>query len=178
MACWNVIDHTELSGNATEYEKTSIPSSYDHLYFVMSARSDDVVTQSFDECDIRLNGDTGSNYTYTQIDAGSSTPSSGDLSASGQLGFQYVPGPNTLADGFGTYKLWIPNYANTSNYKQVLSKWTCPNTSITDWQWRVGMVAGLWASTAAVNAFKIYPSGGDNFVQYSSFTLYGINGAG
>ena len=75
--------------------------------------------------------------------------------------------------------MWIPNYANSTNKKSVLSRATSPNNSTTTGQIVTDMAGTLWNNTAAINAFKFMVYGGsDNFVQYSTFTLYGINGAG
>jgi hypothetical protein len=177
MAVWNVIDHTELSGNAASYNVTSIPSSYDHLYLVTSIRTDDVVY--FDQLGLRLNGDTGTNYSWTRLNAGTTTPSSGTGTGDTSIEYLYgATGTSALADTFGTMTTWIPNYANTANFKQTHHQWTQPNNSTTDYQWFIGMIAGLWQDTSAVNQITLTPLDGDNFVQYSTFTLYGINGAG
>jgi len=175
MACWNVIDHTELSGTANYYEKTSIPSSYDHLYFVASARSD---TSSYlGSCKLTFNGIGGTSYGVTTMYALTSTPSSQSETGNDRINYIYVAADSVLSDTFGTVEIWVPNYANTSNYKQVLSKWTCPNNSTTDSQWILGQTAGLFMNTAAINQFTFGINGSDDFMQYSTFTLYGINGA-
>ena len=176
MAAFTVIDHTELTGNAASYDKTSIPSSYDHLYLVISTRTDDVVY--FDQLGLRFNGDTGTNYSWTVMNAGTSTPSSSRGSSDTSIEYLYgATGTSALADTFGTMTMWIPNYANTANFKQTASQWAQENNSATDWQWFLGVHAGLWASTAAVNQITLTPLDGDNFVQYSTFTLYGVTGA-
>tara|TARA_R100000808_G_scaffold16895_1_gene37758 strand:- start:201 stop:749 length:549 start_codon:yes stop_codon:yes gene_type:complete len=182
MAVWNVIDHTEVGASGiVAYEETSISGSYDHLCLIASARSDTIdagayVAQSY----IQLNGDTGTNYSRVHLNAGSTTAQSGTDTGIAYLSFQYgTCGPSTLADTFGTYELWIPNYANTTGQKQLFSKWSIPNNSTTDWQWYIGHTAGLWASTAAITAIKLYPAhASTKYDQYSTFTLYGINGAG
>ena len=180
MACWNVIDHTEVdvSGIAT-YEETSISGSYDHLYLKASIRHNTIDSGAYiAQSNLQVSGDTGSNYSSTRILAASATPASGRVSSTDSIPYQYGgAGPSALADTFGIYELWIPNYANTSNYKQILSNCTVSNNSTTDSQWIVATFASLWASTAAITAIKLYPHASDNYVQYSTFTLYGINGA-
>ena len=65
MAVWNVINHTELSsGNATLIDWTSIPASYDHLYGLLSIRSDGSAEQQAWKC--QLNG-VATNFSYTNI---------------------------------------------------------------------------------------------------------------
>jgi len=175
MAVWNVIDHTELSGTATSWEKTSIGTSYDHLYIMTSQRVDASVYEQ--STDLQFNGGGASVYSYTRLEARTATPASGRGSAQAQITGPYSTGTSVLADTFATSTIWIPNYANTSNYKQAIITMTLPNNSTTDYQWRVMQTAGLWGSTSAIDSIKLLTSGG-NFVQYSTFTLYGINGAG
>ena len=175
MAAFTVIDHTELSGNAASYDVTSIPSSYDHLYLTTSTRTDDVVYS--DQLGLRFNGDTGTNYSWTRLTTGTSTPYSSRGDTDTSIEGLYTPGSSADANTFGTMTMWIPNYANTANFKQTASRWAQENNSTTDWQWFVGVHAGLWASTAAVNQITLTPLDGDNFVQYSTFTLYGVSGA-
>jgi len=176
MAVWNVIQHTELGASAPSVTFGSISGSYDHLYIEASARSDDV--QYYDHFGIQFNGDTGSNYSNTNMLAGSATPLSTRATTTQIQHLYGITGANNLADTFGTATIWIPNYADTSNYKQVWGEGSTPNNSTTDYQWTVSMIAGLWASTSAITSIVLFPAQGlDDFVQYSTFTLYGINGA-
>ncbi len=180
MAVWNVIDHEELSGTASSWDVTSIPSSYDHLYAVVSARTDK--SANYEMGRLNLNGDTGTNFTARNMAAWSAgTLNSGSVTTPAKtfIEFSYFPAASQLADTFGTWSMWIPNYANTANYKQVLIQFAVPNNSVSNYEWMVGMVAGLWQSTAAINQITLTCNDGTNdFVANSSFTLYGINGAG
>jgi hypothetical protein len=177
MACWNVIDHTEFSGAANYYEKTSIPSSYDHLYFVASARTD-ASGEYVDFCNWELNGDTNaSNYQSAFVQAFTSSLAFAEGSTY-TYGAQ-MSSASALASTFGVCEIWIPNYANTSNQKAAFTRSAGLNNSITNNHYNIAFSSGLWKSTAAINAFKFQVYGGsDDFVQYSTFTLYGINGAG
>ena len=177
MAVWNVIDHTELSGTAASWTKSSIPSSYDHLYLKFSTRTDSPSGER-DEAEVTLNGDSGSNYSLTQLWAGASTPGTQQASGVDGVDKNYINGNTSTADTFGAGTLWIPNYANTANYKQILIQAACEGATTTNYQWGLSVCAGLWANTAAVNQITLEPITGTNFVQYSTFTLYGINGAG
>ena len=173
MACWNVIDHQEFSGAAAHYEKTSIPSTYDHLLFMASARTDN--SAWYDFVDFEFNGDTGTDYSsiYTQaFDTSMFTNYGTDFTHGGQ-----VAGGSAGADIFGQVEIWIPNYADTVHHKQAFMKYALPTNSSSNSQWAIGMGSSSWHSTAAINAFKYLVYGGsDDFVQYSTFTLIGIKG--
>jgi hypothetical protein len=179
MAVWNVIDHTEISGSSTTtWNPTSISGSYDHLYIEISARSDRSGA-SLDSLWLRFNGDTGANYSSLGLEAGSSSVGSNKNSGATKIERLYIPsdGRVTDTDIFGAIKIWIPNYANTSNYKQTLGHAVVANMSITAWQWIIVPSAGLWDNTAAITSISMFPQNGDNLKEYSTFTLYGINGA-
>ena len=175
MPVFTVIDHTELSGNAASYNVTSIPSSYDHLYLVTSLRTDDV--QFFDQLGLRFNGDTGSNYSWTRLNAGSGTPSGGYGSGTSIEYLYGATGTEALANTFGTMTTWIPNYSGTVGFTQTIHDWAQENNNANNYYWFIGMIAGLWQDTSAVDQITLTPIDGDDFVQYSTFTLYGVTGA-
>ena len=176
MAVFTIIDHEELSGTTATYDVTSIPASYDHLYLTVSARSDNVSYRDAIYC--KVNNDSGSNYTRTNLFAGDSTsPSSYGAAGATIFGdFMDCVAASALADTFNAGTLWIPNYANTANFKQLLARSGSPNNDNTNYRWGLQCVAGLWSSTAAIDQLTLSLQNGD-FVQHSSFTLYGVTGA-
>ena len=179
MAAFTVIDHTELTGTTASWSKTSIPSSYDHLYLCWSARSDHSGGPTYrDAIYCNVNGDTSSSdYSMTHLFTGSATPASYRSSGvSAWTDFADNPASLALADTFGTGSMWLPNYANTANFKQCYANSATENDSTTDYRWGIQVIAGLWTNTAAVTALALTLQNGD-FVQYSTFTLYGVTGA-
>jgi len=176
MAAFTVIEHDELSGSASSWEETSISASYDHLLLVASMRSD--VAAHLQSMTVQLNGETGStNYSYTTLYADTATPGSEQYTNQATVaGYPRMPGTSATGDTFGTMTIWIPNYSNTANFKQVLVKNGSENASTSNNQWYVMSVAGLWSNTAAINQITV-TAGSGNFVQYSTFTLYGVTGA-
>jgi|OM-RGC.v1.021213007 hypothetical protein len=168
MAAFTVIDHTELSSAASSWTKSSIPSTYDHLMLKVSARTN---SGYYGYVDVQLSADTtAGNYSYTRLYAYRDPPTSDRATANAYI-FQ-TSGSSSTADTFGTATLWIPNYANTANFKQMLASSAGENASTTDSQWIVMWGAALWQSTAAVDQITLVPNA--DFLQYSTFTLYGI----
>ena len=176
MPAFTVIDHTELGASASSWDVTSIPSSYDHLLVKVSARSDSSGTYG-GEVHVTFNGDTGSNYSGTLLWAYQSPPQSTRASGAAYMNYSYVSGASQAANTFGSATYWIPNYSNTANFKQMISKSAAEDASSTALDWIVATEAGLWSSTAAVNQITLTAGAADNFVQYSTFTLYGVTGA-
>jgi hypothetical protein len=181
MAVWNVIDHTEVGTPTGSWTEGSIPASYDHLYLIASTRSTEPSNIPSLTLQVGNSGlDTGSNYSQTRMYASTSTISSNrHTSIDGGKYFRTAPNwtSNWTADTFGAMTVWIPNYANTSNYKQIFINASAPNMSTTDAQWELQLGAVMWQSTSAITDVGL-DAGSYNFMQYSTFTLYGINGAG
>ncbi len=185
MAAFTVIDHQELgastwapsgTGTAASWSKTSIPSSYDHLLIVASIRSSK--SADYDKVDLQMgNGslDTGTNYSQTVLHTNSATPTSARLTGQDSIDYIYVSADSATANTFGTVKIWIPHYTS-SNYKQAICTSTAENASAVDGEWFLRVAAGLWQSTSAVDAVGIKETG-DDLMQYSTVTLYGITGA-
>jgi hypothetical protein len=112
---------------------------------------------------VRLNSDTGSNYSWTRIDGdGSSAYSSrGTSTTFGRLGIGN-PTNRTLTISH------FMNYSNATTNKSVLSR------SNTDF---VGALVNLWRNTAAITSITVLTTTADTFTVGSTFTLYGIKAA-
>ena len=178
MAVWNVVNHTELSsGSATMIDVTSIPSSYDHLYLMGSLRSDKAGAARTN-AEIQFNGDTGTNYTTVHIYSGGGNNTPTGYKQTGVDSFDDIEcaAADCLADTFSSFEMWIYNYSNTTHLKQCLLLSSTPNNDAAEHKGGIKVTAGVWASTAAIDRIKMFV-GTDNFVQYSSMTIYGINGA-
>jgi hypothetical protein len=182
MAAWTHLAHDSLTLPASSVTWSSIPTdgTYDHLCIKVSARTD--YSGYYDDLALRFNGDVTGVYSSTYLYAGASAPASSRNAATSQIRNLYgVTAATTLADTFGAIEIWIPNYANTANFKQFIQQGVNPNNSTTDYQWIVGASAGLYASTSAISSIYLAPMRGglavDDFVANSTFDLYGILGA-
>ena len=173
MAVFTVIDHTEVgAAGVTSWEVTGISASYDHLYLVASWRSDDA--EYLDDSLLYLNSDTGTTlYSCTRLMM-NANPSSERSTVQIRL---VNPGSSVTADTFGTVIAWIPNYANTANFKSVVYQGAVEGATTATNTFLDYLGGGLFQTTAAVTAVKIEGQGSDKFVQYSTFTLYGVTGA-
>ena len=175
MACWNVIDETTLTGAAASISFTSISSSYDHLYLTVSAR--DTKSAYYNYLEFRFNGDS-TPYSNTYLNASTATVTSTRDTSSGTgdvIGM--MASDSALADTFSTTTMWIPHYANTSNFKQCLIQSVVPNDSNTNNEWYLRLTAGLFARQDAIDQIRVKPYSSPQFQEYTSIVLYGINGA-
>ena len=175
MAAFTVIDHTELGAAAASYTVTGIPSTYDHLLLEVSARLD--LANTYADVELNFNGEvSGTNYSTTYMRAVTTTLTSARTSGTDHARAGNVTCDNILADSFGALKIWIPNYANTTGFKSFFAQSAVENNSTSNYYWALEIDAGLWSSTAAIDEiFLDRPT--NDFMQYSTFTLYGVTGA-
>ena len=152
------------SGGAAEIEFTSIPATYTDLVVKVSGRASTTTTG----CDITFNGTT-SGYTNRRLYG------TGSATASDSAGTTYIS--NTMlvdssytASTFGNGEIYIPNYAGSNN-KSVSVDGVTENNATTALSM---LTAGLLSNSAAITSIKLEVSGGGNFVQHSTATLYGI----
>jgi hypothetical protein len=157
---------TTTLGSATgSYTFSSIPQTYTDLVLVAQP-----IASAGVDLELRFNGDSGTNYSCTQLTGTGSSAISGQFSNSTQLRVDKYGYINT---SIGTMDIVnFMNYSNTTTYKTVLSR-TGNAGQGTD------AVVGLWRSTAAITSIVLYPgaTSGATFSAGSTFTLYGIASA-
>lgn len=167
-----IASSTVGAGGATDITFSSIPNTYTDLEILVSARSS--VASTIQDISMQVgNGsvDTGTNYSYRELMGNGSAASSG--SGSGGVKFNSIEtAANSTANTFSSNKIYIPNYAGSTNKSMSIDAVTEGNISDT----QVRLQAWLWSSTSAINIIKFTPQSG-NFVQYTSIYLYGITKA-
>ena len=161
-----------LGSSQSSITFSSIPSTYQHLQIRAIAKSSrtsaDQTTFKY-----RLNGDTGSNYSYHRLFGTGSTVSSDGGSPYDYAYLYYGATTNDTASTFGA-SIWdILDYSNTNKNTTVRYLAGLSNNNTSD---GVGIFSNAWLNTSAVNSIVIEMDGGFNFLQYSSFALYGIKG--
>ena len=166
----------QVSFGSTSDSDEYIKQTYDHLWLVMSARTNR--GSAYDTLQFRLNGDDNQNYPFrTLYGATGSTAVSGNNAVQPDGMIADIAGGNSDANVFGSAQLWIPHYSNTANYKQCLATGGRMETSSSNWASYAGMAATLFTeNTAAITEVLLLANGG-SFVEHSTFTLYGITGA-
>lgn len=155
------------SGGAANIEFTSIPSTFDDLLIKVSSRSDDSASTSGSYYIIFFNGSSTS-FTNRYLRGNGSAVSSATFA-------QYAGNSSTTgqtASTFSNDEIYIPNYAGSTN-KSYSGDSVVENNATGAFQ---TFNAGLWSNTAAITSVKLEAAnaGANKFVQYSTFTLYGI----
>ncbi len=161
---YTLIDKTILSSSQASVTFSSIPSTYTDLKIMYTARSDN--TNPSNTIDLSFNGST-TGFTNRYLQASGTSPASGSNFA------RYSGGMNSsieTANTFSNGEIYIPNYAGSNNKSYSADAIYENNSSSGN---GLNMVADLWSNTAAITSITINGYAG-NFVQYSSFYLYGI----
>ena len=114
---------------------------------------------------VRVNGDTGNNYSRTIL--------YGSVNAAGS-----ARNANSASMYFGTWNIdmdttdravttiFFNNYSNTTTYKTAIGRWNVASKE-------VGAGVGLWRSTDAITSINL-SSNTTTYTVGSTFTLYGI----
>ena len=161
------------SGGASSITFTSIPSTYQHLQVRGIARVS-ASNSSENNVHATFNSDTtGTNYYTHFLDGDGSTASSGGVQLSNfYAAFGFGLGNTSTSNTFAASVIDILDYANTSKNTTVrhLTGADKNGSGIM----RLG--SSLWMNTAAITSITITPRVAGDFVEYSSFALYGIKG--
>jgi hypothetical protein len=169
-----------LTGNGSTNSVTfsSIPSGFQHLQIRILAKDTTANTNNSSHIRMRLNGDTGSNYTDHQLYGdGSAAAAVGNNTTnnSGQ-GFWacgYMPGSDaSVANMHAVSIIDLHDYVSTTRNKTARI-FTGANTNNTNDH--IFLTSGVWLSTAAVTSVTLLSV--RNFTSTTVFSLYGIKGA-
>jgi hypothetical protein len=162
-----IASSTVGSGGAANIDFTSIPATYTDLVVKLSGRSTYSGAGVADYAVISFNGVTTNQTIKYLYGTGSAAGSVSDTSI-------YAP-VNTSAqtsNTFGSTEYYVPNYLSSNN-KSVSAEGVSENNATAA---GIGLIAGLWSSTATINRITLTPANG-SFVQYSTAYLYGVKNA-
>ncbi len=171
MANYVLLERIELNASAASITFSDIPQTgYTDLKIVISAR-----TATGGPIDMygRINGDTGSNYTFRQIQGSGSSVGSATGSNTVML-WGTTNGSSDTANTFSSTEIYIPNYTSSSQ-KSASSESVTENNGTTAY---ATMRALLWSGTAAITSLSFYNNSSLNFAANSTFSLYGIAAVG
>jgi hypothetical protein len=155
-----------LSSAAASVTFSNIPQTYTDLVLVCNIAQ----VASNNSLRIRYNSDTGSNYSYTQLQGdGSSAVSGRDSNLTSGLVAE-----TTASTSLDLAVIaHIQNYSNTTTYKTLIGRGNRVSSL-------VDATASLWRSTAAITTIDLAMGSGfpaNNFSSGSTFNLYGIANA-
>lgn len=162
-ATYEPIATTTLSNGTTQSVTfSSISGSYTDLVLVCSASN----ATSARNLLLRLNSDTGTNYSNTRIFGdGSAAYSDRDTSTT----YMYIGINGNSTTDFTTHIINLQNYSNSTTYKTAIARSSYATAYVDSY-------VGLWRNTSAITSIEI-TTGAVNWRSGSTFTLYGITAA-
>jgi hypothetical protein len=171
-ATYESIATTTVSGSSTSIVTfSSISGTYTDLVIIGNLGSQ--TTNAFPY--LQFNGDTGSNYSYTQLYGNGSSAATNKSSNNTILFNNDVSVKQGAINSNVIYQ--IMNYSNTTTYKTSVVRQNTLDAA----DYNGALVAiGLWRNTAAITSVAIQLTRGGtayNFTSGSIFTLYGIAAA-
>ena len=157
-----------LTGTQTTITFSSIPSTYKHLQVRFIARSTRV--SAGDYMNMRLNSDSGTNYSKHDINGDGSGAGSTAQSTVAQIEFNRIAAANATSGVFGVGVIDLLEYANTNINKTARALIGYDNNG----SGQIHFNSGNWRSTAAVTSISFTCN--NDFAANSHFALYGIKG--
>ena len=159
---------TTLGSAQSSVTFSSISGSYTDLIIACSIK---LVTADYPM--VRINGDSGTNYSDTSL-FGNGTSVLSEIASNVNRWLLSLSGGNTqyptASNTYNSTILHFMNYSNSTTYKTMLAR--SDNASR-------GTVAqvNLWRNTNAITSLVFSNLSGGNFDTGSTFTLYGIKAA-
>lgn len=144
----------------------TIPATYTDLKVVVSSRSARGGGQVSDGVAIEFNG-SSSNLSMVYLDGNGSTAGS----STGTSIWTRTSASGATASTFGNAEFYISNYTS-SNFKSVSVDGVSENNATSAFAM---LSAGLWSNTAAITSIRLVSINAENFVEGSTFYLYGIS---
>jgi len=149
-----------LTSSASSVTFASIPTSgYRDLIVVSSANNNG--STGTRGLFIQFNADTGSNYSWVQMEGNGSTATSETQTAQVRIQIGQVPISNRTMSIAN-----IMDYSATNKHKSIISRFDTAAD-------RTNATASRWASTSAITSLRLFPNA-DSFAVGSTFSVYGI----
>jgi len=149
---------------------TSISQSYTDLVLMCAGQN---ATGDGQQGNLTFNGDTGTNYSLTQVSGSPPYTYSARTTNGNALYLGYNQAWSTVANSPGIYYVNIMNYSNTTTYKTVLERAGYASGTYAGTE----AIVGLWRNTNAITSISIVVNASGTFAAGSTFTLYGIAAA-
>lgn len=163
---------TTVSGSSTTsvtLDLTGITGYTDLVLVMKSASSVNNYTTR-----MRVNGDSGTNYSSTFFYGTGSTAASSNLTSDSGFKIYYgTIGQGTTLDKNNMAVINFMNYKNTNTYKTILAKFQMQNDANST---EVRTTTQIWRNTAAITSI-VLDNFGASFISGSTFSLYGITAA-
>jgi len=161
----SIATFTAGSGGSSSITFSSIPATYKHLQvrFIAAGTSTPALY-------MRINSDSGANYTRHRLQGNGSSASADGTTALNQVSIFGSPGLSASTT-FNAGVIDLLDYQNTNKNKTVRLLAGVDNNG----SGNIELTSSLWSNTSAISTLYFEASSG-NLSQNSQFALYGIKG--
>jgi len=159
------------SGGAVNIEFTSIPATFTDLVIFTSLRSSRTPSTDGTHIAFTVNNNNGNIYSFRHIRGTGSATSS--YSESLQTSINLYSQGNSSANTTNTFSnnfIYIPNYSSSNN-KSISVDSVYENNATESGH---HLLAGSIVLTSAITSIKLAEASGNNWVEYTTASLYGI----
>jgi hypothetical protein len=165
-ATYDPIATQTLGSSAATVTFSSIPGTYTDLVLVLNAMSSSNANSY-----VRINSDSGSNYSWVVLfGSGSAAGSDRASNVSHGILMDYYGYPTTTVPNANIIQ--FINYSNSTTNKSVIGRANQVNSG-----GAVDAIVSTWRSTAAITSLTLRFTGSQTWSAGSTFTLYGIKAA-
>ena len=170
---FDLLETTTLTSSASSVTFSGLGAytDYKHLQVRWITRTNNA--SGFDIMAMRVNNDTGTNYTYHVLNGdGSSVTSYGDVSQDKAQLLSRMAAASTPTNIFSS---GITDVLDYSSSKNTTIRTLSGATNVADAsQRRINLMSNLWTNTAAVTSLSFISWYGASFIAGSRFSLIGI----
>jgi hypothetical protein len=160
---------TVSAGGISSISFTSIPAGYTDLKLVVSARTSQAATN--DSGYLYFNS---INTNYSNIFTYGTGSGSGSASNTTGIYISPINGDSSSSGLFSATEIYISNYRSTTFAKTVTVNGVQESNAAASF---MAISSGLWnpGTQQAIDTITLYPSTGPNWLEFSTFSLYGVS---
>lgn len=168
---FQLISTTVLGTAQASVVLSSIPSTYSALQLRIVARS--AQAAAYDNLVIRVNADTGTNYSHKNINFSTTTALSTNSNSVDGVRLVGIHADSSPATNFGAMIVDIMGN-NTTNRKTSLRAFGGAFIFSSDFNGAGSVTAGLWNNTAVVTSLTVSTNSTSNLMAGTRISLYGV----
>ncbi len=166
-----LLQRVVATGTENSLSFTSIDQSFRNLLILGTHGNVTTSTTTAHQLYMRFNGDTGANYSSTNVGSYGGGTGFGFAGPTTALSLAFNPNTGAANTPMGGSRFEIPSYRATDRKKTVLAQHSGVQENVGICRINGG---GLWNSISAISQIDILDQSGNLFTTGSEFELYGI----
>lgn len=175
LTSYTLLGQASGTGASSVISITGIPATYRSLVIHISGRTDAATTATAIRLTFEASPTVGAYFHQLLRGNNVTTSASQNAGSSDFLGIASAPGASSTASLYGMAIVTIPEYANTSMKKNVISQ-TAAASNLATGELYIDNVSGFWNATTAISAIYLTLASG-NWTAASRVSVFGAPAA-